>query len=185
MITKGLRDSGLVVNESKTEICLFHRNDQQKININVCGTLVKTKSFMNVLGVTFDSKLNWSIHITNCINKAKKSLYALRQLKPFFSPTQMRMLLDSYFYSMLYYNAQIWLTPELSTNLKHDLLAVSAMALRTCINFQNRDVSFINLHKQCQKSTPEQFMMYQLSINAYKSINENVEIKFCKQKPVY
>ena len=72
MITKWLRDSGLVVNESKTEICLFHGNDQQKVNINVCGTIVKTKSFMNVLGVDFDSKLNWPIQITNCINKAKK-----------------------------------------------------------------------------------------------------------------
>ena len=72
MITKWVRDSGLVVNESKTEICLFHRNDQQNVTINVCGTPVTTKSFMNVLGVTFDCKLNWSIHITNCINKAKK-----------------------------------------------------------------------------------------------------------------
>ena len=26
MITKGLRDSGLLVNESKTEGCLFHKN---------------------------------------------------------------------------------------------------------------------------------------------------------------
>ena len=88
----------------------------------------------------------------------------------------MRTLLDSYFYSILYYNAQIWLTPEISVNCKHDLLTVSSLALRTCINFPSRDVSFINLHKQCQKSTPEQFMMYQLSINAYKSINENVEV---------
>ena len=28
MITKWLRDSGLVVNQSKTEICLFHKKDQ-------------------------------------------------------------------------------------------------------------------------------------------------------------
>ena len=33
MITKWLRDSGLVVNESKTEICLFHRNDQPLIKV--------------------------------------------------------------------------------------------------------------------------------------------------------
>ena len=30
MITKWLRDSGLVVNESKTEVCLFHKNDPPK-----------------------------------------------------------------------------------------------------------------------------------------------------------
>ena len=53
---------------------------------------------------------------------------------------------------------------------------MSSLALRTRINFPSRDVSFINLHKQCQKSTHEQFMMYQLSINAYKSLNENVQV---------
>ena len=32
MITKWLRDSGLVVNESKTELCLFHKNDKPPHN---------------------------------------------------------------------------------------------------------------------------------------------------------
>ena len=33
MINKWLRDSGLVVNESKTELCLFNRRDTQAITI--------------------------------------------------------------------------------------------------------------------------------------------------------
>ena len=85
----------------------------------------------------------------------------------------MLSLLKSNFYSVLYYNSQIWLTPDLSSASKHDLLSVSSLALRTCINYPNHDISFINLHKQCRKSTPEQIMMYQLSLNAYNSINEN------------
>ena len=35
MITKWLKGSGLVVNESKTEVCLFHRNDQPLIFITL------------------------------------------------------------------------------------------------------------------------------------------------------
>ena len=62
MIVKWLRDSGLVVNEGKTEACLFHTNDQPRITITVQGTQILSKNSMNVLGVTFDSKLNWSIH---------------------------------------------------------------------------------------------------------------------------
>ncbi len=31
MITKWLKDSGLVVNEKKTEICLFHRADHEAV----------------------------------------------------------------------------------------------------------------------------------------------------------
>ena len=106
--------SALVVNESKTEVCLFHKNDQCNVKIKICGTQIISKSSINVLGVTFDSKLNWSVHIANAISKAKKSLYALRQIKPFFTKSQMRTLIDSYFYSVLYYNSSVWLSPDIN-----------------------------------------------------------------------
>ena len=57
------------------------------------------------LGVTFDSKLTWSVHVAKAISKAYKSLIALRQLKKLFTPTEMRALLDANYYSVLYYNA--------------------------------------------------------------------------------
>ena len=172
MITKWLRDSGLVVNEGKTEICLFHKRDQQKVSIKINGTQILTKNFINVLGVTFDSKLNWSVHIANCISKAKKSLYALRLLRPFFCKNKMRTLLDSNFYSILYYNSTIWLSPDLSSACKHDLLAVSAQALRCCLGPNLNDILFENLHKNNKKCTPSQIGLYQMSINLYKTLNQ-------------
>ena len=129
MITKWLRGSGLVVNEGKTEICLFHRNDQPLIEIRLLGAIITSKKAMNVLGVTFDSKLNWDLHVTVTISKAKRKIYALKMLKKFFRPNEMRILLDSYFYSTLYYNSVIWLTPNLSSQSKQNLLSVSANAL--------------------------------------------------------
>ena len=72
MLTKWLKDSGLVVYESKTEVCLFHRHDKPTITVLVGGVAVQSKKFINVLGVTFDSKLDWSVHVSNCIAKAKK-----------------------------------------------------------------------------------------------------------------
>ena len=43
-------------------------------------------------GVMFDSKLNWNVHIANCIGKAKKTKFALRLLKKYFNPIEMRTL---------------------------------------------------------------------------------------------
>ena len=43
MILKWLKDSGLKVNEAKTEICLFHRQDYPDIHIKVGEALVKSK----------------------------------------------------------------------------------------------------------------------------------------------
>ena len=83
MITKWLKDSGLVssglvVNESKTLACLFHTQDQPPIEFTLQGVKIKTKKSMNVLGVIFDSKLNWQLHVATAITKAKKALFALR-----------------------------------------------------------------------------------------------------------
>jgi hypothetical protein len=72
MITKWLRDSGLVVNESKTEACLFHTQEQPPVEFKLQGVKIKTKKSMNVLGVIFDSKLNWQLHVATAITKAKR-----------------------------------------------------------------------------------------------------------------
>ena len=69
--------------------------------------------------VTFDCKLNWQMYTSKAISKAKKSHYSLRLLWRFFNNNEMRNLLDSHFYSSLYYNAVIWLTPSLNADMKH------------------------------------------------------------------
>ena len=97
MITKWLRESEMVVDESKTEVCLFHKNDQTKINIKLDNVQIKSKKEMNVLGVTFDYKLNLNAHIANAIKKARKSLFTLRLLKKLFNANEMRTLLDANF----------------------------------------------------------------------------------------
>ena len=170
MITKWLKDSGLVVNEGKTELCLFHKNDKPPITIRVSNTLVTSKKQINVLGVLFDSKLNWNSHVAQAISKAKKSLFALRLLKRHFNNDQMRILLDSNFYSVMYYNSVVWLTPNLSSEMKQSLLSLSANALRSCLNL-DYDLSFDNVHKISKKCTPKQIMMYQISLNLHKVLN--------------
>ena len=104
------------------------------------GVKITDKKSMNVLGIIFDSKLNWQIHVANAITKAKKALFVLRLLRKYFSATEMRMLLDANFYSILYYNAVIWLTPSLSTVIKQSLLSVSACALRSCLSHDGFDI---------------------------------------------
>ena len=113
---------------------------------------------MNVLGVVFDSKLNWSMHVAQAIVKAKKALIALRLIKRFFNISEMRTLLDANFYSILYYNAVIWLTPMLHSELKQSLLSISANALRTCLRNDGFDISFEKIHKVHKKSTPKQII---------------------------
>ena len=54
MITKWLKGSGLLVNEAKTEICLFHTRDQPPIKVRVLNAEITSSKSMNVLGVIFE-----------------------------------------------------------------------------------------------------------------------------------
>jgi hypothetical protein len=88
MIIKWLKDSGLVVNNSKTEICLFHRNDQNPVQVNVASALVKSQKSMNVLDVLFDCRRNWKEQVANAIKKSNKTLYALRMIRKYFNTNE-------------------------------------------------------------------------------------------------
>ena len=72
-ITNWLRQSRLKVNESKTEICLFHLKEHPPIEINVLETSLTTKNHMNVLVINFDSKLQWQTSFKMQSTKAKST----------------------------------------------------------------------------------------------------------------
>ena len=73
---KWLTKSGLKINESNTKLCLLHRNDQLHVTLQIDDHPINSKSNMNVLGVTFDLKLNWQTHISKTITKASEALHA-------------------------------------------------------------------------------------------------------------
>ena len=172
MITKWLKESGLKVNENKTELCLFHRNDTQIITINLQNQMITSKKSMNVLGVEFDSKLNWSQQVTNTIVKSNKALCALKLIKKYMFPHEMKSLLISNYYSILYYNSQIWLSPTLCHESKQQLMSASANALRSCINLPNPFISFEAIHKYFKQSTPAQIGLYGISLLLFTIFNE-------------
>jgi hypothetical protein len=77
-ITKWLKKSGLKVNNEKTDLCLFYRQDTAQVSIHVGETVIKSKSKINVLGVIFDSNIQWTNHISKVIQKADRALNAIK-----------------------------------------------------------------------------------------------------------
>jgi hypothetical protein len=62
--------SGLKVNELKTKICAFHPKETLEREIKVIKVFVRSLSYMNLLGVLFDTKLDWIAHLSNAIKIA-------------------------------------------------------------------------------------------------------------------
>ncbi len=70
-ITKWMRNSGLKVNDAKTEACLFYRKDCMPVRIKVGLDSIATKKTLNVLGVIFDYKLQWTEQVAKAILKSR------------------------------------------------------------------------------------------------------------------
>ena len=156
-IVRWLKESGLKVNESKTEICIFHRCDNTEGQLTIESAKVVSKDEINVLGLTFDSKLSWLPQVARAIKGANSSLQAIRLIKKFFTTQEITTLLTSYFYSKLYYGSEVWQIPRLNRNCKKQLLSASANALKLCEQFYDPDVSFIELHRKNNRAMPNEF----------------------------
>ena len=57
LITKWLKDSGLSVNENKTEACVFYHKPTPMINLVINNVTITTRNTMNVLGLLFDTTI--------------------------------------------------------------------------------------------------------------------------------
>ena len=87
---------------------------------------------MNVLGVIFDSKLQWGPQTENVITKSSKAKHAIILIRKYFSKSELSTLLTFKFCSILYYNCDVWLILSLKPQLKQLLLSASAKALQIC-----------------------------------------------------
>ena len=163
----------MVVNESKTDLCLFCKQDCPPLVVNINGKFVISKKVINILGVTLDSKLQWSEQVASASNKAIKAINAIRLIKKFFTKTELLQLVTANVFSVLYYNSEIWHLPSLKTELKQKITSISARAIKTCMYYPDRLISFINIHKMNNRALPDSFMHYKTAIQLYKLYNSN------------
>ena len=170
-IRKWIKQSGLKINEKKTEICLFYKRDTDPVNVMIGEDLVTTSDTINILGVTFDSKMAWSQQIRNAISKSSRALNALSIIRRYFNTKELLQLVTSNFYSILYYNSEVWNIHTLKQFDKNLLMSASAKALKMATHYKYPMLSYENLHRLTNRSTPEMLSKYKLAIQLHKTYN--------------
>ena len=65
----------------KIDLCLFYRGDTTQIFIILNNQVIKSNKTINMLGVIFDSKLQWGDHIASAIKKSMSAINAIRLIK--------------------------------------------------------------------------------------------------------
>ena len=139
--------------------------------LDINGNRVQTKKEMNVLGIIFDSKLQWTTQVTNTITKVNKALNAISLIKRYFGQDKLIKLVTANFYSKLYYNSEVWQIPTLNQSLKNKLQAASARALKVCAKTNDMwMLSFKDLHEMAGRATPNRLAKYKMSLQLYKTV---------------
>ena len=161
----------MVVNESKTDLCLFCRQDCPPLVININGKFVISKKTINILGVSFDSKLQWGNQVAQATSRAIKAINAIRLIKTFFTTRELLQLITANAFSVLYYNSEIWHLPSLKTELKAKLMSISAKAIKTSMFHPDPLTSNVNIHRINNRATPEAFMKYKIALQLHKVYN--------------
>ena len=113
--------------------------------------------------------------ISQAINNSKRALHGIKLIKKFLSKDEIKMLLTSNFYSVLYYNCEIWLSQGLNVRNKQQLLAASSNALRILNNVSDLRVSSVQLHNSEKRALPMNFAKYRLAIQLFKLYNGGYE----------
>ena len=83
------KKSGLCVNEQKTEICVFNKNDVGPCRVELNGLNVEVNKQIKVLGLIFDTKLTWFTQAMTAIEKANKVKQGLRLVNKYFTKEEM------------------------------------------------------------------------------------------------
>jgi hypothetical protein len=96
------------------------------------------KSQINVHGVIFDTKLQWSNQVAQCIQKASKALCFTKQIRRYFNTRELLQCKASNYYFVLFWNSEEVLHPDhLRESLKNSLLAASANVLKIALHYPN------------------------------------------------
>ena len=71
------------------------------VGILLNGPTVNSRSTINVLGVLFDAKLQWSQYIATAINKAKTALHGRGMIRKLFTNNKLLNILTYNYYYIL------------------------------------------------------------------------------------
>ena len=113
--------NGLALNEEKTKVLLFSK---LKIDNELLNGVPAIVSSAKILGVTFNSRLNWKDHVAEICKSASRRIYVLKELKKIDSITKKDLLqvYQGLILSVLEYNSALFTSMTAESKGKLDKL---------------------------------------------------------------
>ena len=115
-------------NPDKWHLILSEPGDSMKIMIG--NEIISNSAYEKLLGVTFDNKLTFNIHINKLCKKAGQKLHALARISRFMSIDQRKLIMNAFISSHFNYCPLIWMCHSRSLNVQ--INRIHERALRMC-----------------------------------------------------
>ena len=105
------------------------------------------------------------------------ALHGIRLIRNYFNKDELRILITANFFSILYYNSEVWNIGTLNNALQRNLLSASALALKLCTPSYHQMMSFAEIHSRNKRGTPSQMSKYRLSLKLHQIYNKREPIQ--------
>jgi len=167
-----LKRSGMVINATKTTASYFASHElKTPPTIVIDGTDIELKKVLTVLGITFDHKLKWDVHVENILKEANSRTQAIRHVQQHLTRNECLSVAHGLFFSKFYYCSSVWLTDQLPRSLLQRLTTSSNSCLRAALGYRIKDISTSDLHLEAGVLTPYQRSFQDKAITFWRIIN--------------
>jgi len=137
-----LKELGMVVNESKTEVTVFSKVSEPILIDMACGDkIIQSKPIIKALGVIIDHRLRWTEHIKAVVSKVRRLICGFRMIRDKFTEIQAKNLVTAQALSVLYYGSAAWLTPSLLGDRLRRLESIHYRCLRVIVKGYKQRIS--------------------------------------------
>ena len=165
-----LASNKLTLNISKSKyMILSKKRVVPQLNININGTALDSCDSYKYLGVYFDKKLSWNVHIDHISNKISKSCGALAKIRHIVDTKTLVNIYHALVNSYVRYGIIAW--GNASKNVLNSLQTIINKAVRiiTFAPFGNLDLN--PAYKQLNLLTVEQTHKFEIAKFTFKAIN--------------
>ena len=137
------------------------------LNILISDKYIPNSSSQQILGVTFDNKLNFTTHIIKLCKKAGQKIHALARISKFMSEGKRKLIMSAFISSRFSYCPLIWMCHNRSLNTK--INKIHERALR--IVYDDTTSSFEFLLQKSKSGKIHHRNLQVLVTEIYKTLN--------------
>ena len=158
----------LAANPSKFQMLVLGVNDSKlPISIQTANTTITSTDTVELFGISIDSKLTFSSHISSLCHRASQKIRNLNRISPYLQQNQLKLLFNSFILSTFNYAPIIWMFCSKSSCKKVD--SIHKRALRTV--YQDFTKSYEELLQISGYKRIHEVHIVSLLCEVYKTVN--------------